>query len=93
MSEISSKPFYALASSLKESGASTHGHRLEETLNGTWTTSSELIAELGSVVLEIRRDCSTLTPNQKRLIKDCLRQVHCTWPGFGFLRGIWSRWF
>lgn len=49
---------------LKECGLAAHASRLEDTLNGTWTTSSELIAELGSVVLEIRRECSPLTSDQ-----------------------------
>jgi hypothetical protein len=93
MAETSSEPFRALASSLKASGYESHASRLEDTLNGTWTTSSELIGELGSAVLEIRRECSPLTPDQKRLVKDCLREVHRAWPGFGFLRGIWYRWF
>lgn len=92
MTHTTSEPFHALASSLKESGLTAHASRLEDTLNGTWTTSSELIGELGAVVLEIRRECSALTPDQKRLVKDCLRQVHRVWPGFGFLHGIWYRW-
>lgn len=85
MSEISSHPFHALASSLKEGDFATQANRIEEILNGTWTTSSELIAELGSAVIEIRRECSPLTPEQKRLVKECLRQVRLVWPGFGFL--------
>lgn len=93
MAETSSEPFRALASSLKECGFTTHASRLEDTLDGTWTTSSESIGELGSVVLDIRRECSPLTPEQKRLVKDCLRQVHGVWPGFGRLKGIWYRWF
>lgn len=92
MTEASSKPFYALASSLKEGDFAAHASRLEDVLNGTWTTSSELIAELGSAVLEIRRECSSLTPQQKRLIRDCLRQVRRVWPGFGILYGMWPRW-
>ncbi len=92
MAETSSQPFHALAASMKEGGFAAHASRLEDTLNGTWTTSSELIAELGAVVLQIRAECSPLTQEQKRLIKDCLRRVHRAWPGFGFLRGLWHRW-
>lgn len=87
MAETSSEPFRALAASLKASGFATHASRLEETLNGTWTTSSELIAELGNVVLDVRRECSPLTPDQKSLVKTCLRQVRRVWPGFGLLPG------
>lgn len=93
MAEARSAPFHALASSLREGGFATHAGRLEDVLNGTWTTSSELIAELGRVVLEIRQECSPLAPDQRRLIRECLRQVHRAWPGFGGLRGLWHRWF
>jgi hypothetical protein len=85
-------PFCALALTLKEGGFTAHARRLEDILNGTWTTSSELIAELGNAVLDIRRECSPLTQDQKRLVKDCLRQVRRVWPGFGLWRGISLRW-
>ena len=91
MSETSSEPFHALAASLKEGDFAAQASRLENVLNGTWTTSSELIAELGTAVLEIRRECSPLTPAQKQLVKECLRQVRRVWPGFGLLHGIWPR--
>lgn len=90
--ETSSEPFRLLAISLRESDFTTYASRLEDVLNGTWTTSSELIAELGSVVLEIRRDCSPLSSAQKRLIKDCLYQVRRVWPGFGLLQSVLPRW-
>ena len=84
MSEpVSSVPFHALASALKEGGFATHSHRLESILNGTWTTSSELVAELGQAVVAIRKECKPLNPAQKALIRDCLRQVRKVWPGFG----------
>ena len=88
----SSEPFHALAVSLKESEFVAYAHRLEDVLNGTWTTSSELLAELGSVVLEIRKECSPLTQDQRRLVRECLRQVRTAWPGFGLLRPFFSRW-
>lgn len=89
--QTSSQPFHALASSLKEGDFAAHASQLEDILNGTWTTSSELIAELGSLVLVIRKECSPLTSDQKRLVKECLREVRSVWPGFGFLHGIWPR--
>ena len=80
---ISSEPFYALASALQEGGFTTHSKRLESILNGTWTTSSELISELGQVVVAIRKECKPLNSKQKGLLKECLRQVRKVWPGFG----------
>jgi hypothetical protein len=74
-----------LASALKEGGFVAHSNHLETILNGTWTTSSELIAELGQAVVAVRRECTPLNQAQKALLKDCLRQVRKAWPGFGFL--------
>ena len=93
MPHASTEPFHALASSLKAHGFAAHARRLEDILGGTWTTSSELLGELGGAVLAIRRECAPLAPDQKRLVRDCLREVHRAWPGFGLLRGLWYRWF
>ena len=79
----SSEPFYALAAALKEIGFAAHGRRIESVLNGTWTTSSELIAELGQAVVVVRKECKPLSPAHKALLKECLRQVRLVWPGFG----------
>lgn len=81
---VSSEPFYILATSLRESGFAAHSSRLEDVLNGTWTTSSELIGELGLVVVVIRKECRPLSTSQKALIKQCLREVRKAWPGFGW---------
>jgi hypothetical protein len=80
---LSSEPFVDLAAALKAGGYTSHGTRLEEVLNGTWTTSSELITELGVVVIDIRKECRPLTSQQKALIKECMKQVRRAWPGFG----------
>jgi hypothetical protein len=80
---VSSEPFYALAAALRESGFTTHSGRLENILNGTWTTSSELIGELGVAVVAIRKECGPLSRSEKALLKECLRQVRKVWPGFG----------
>lgn len=85
---VSSEPFLKLASALRESGFAAHGSRLESILNGTWTTSSELIAELGQAVVAVRKECIPLSPVQKTLLKECLREVRKAWPGFGLLSWI-----
>jgi len=80
---VSSEPFHALAAALKLSGFTDHSTRLENVLGGTWTTSSELIGELGVVVIAIRKECRPLTSDQKALVKECMKQVRKAWPGFG----------
>lgn len=83
-SSVSSEPFYALAISLRESGFTAHSSRLEGILNGTWTTSSELIGELGLATVAIRKECRPLSTTQKALVKQCLKEVRKAWPGFGW---------
>jgi hypothetical protein len=80
---ISSEPFHTLAAALKEGGFAAHSARLQSVLDGLWTTSSEFLAELGVVVIAIRKECRPLTSNQKALVKECLKQVRKAWPGFG----------
>lgn len=80
---VSTAPFHALAVDLKASGFVTQGERLASVLNGVWTTSSELISELGVVVITIRTECRPLDARQKALVKACLREVRKAWPGFG----------
>lgn len=85
---VSSEPFHALAAALKVTGFTNYSIRLENVLNGTWTTSSELIGELGVVVIAIRNECRPLTSNQKALVKECMKQVRKAWPGFGLFSGL-----
>ncbi len=80
---VNSEPFRALAADLKTSGHTGYGARLENVLHGVRTTSSELIVELGVVVVDIRQECRPLTAHQRALIKECLKQVRRAWPGFG----------
>ena len=84
---VRSEPFHELAAALKAGGHAQYGSRLEDVLNGTWTTSTELIGELGLVVLAIRNECRPLNPEQKTLATQCIREVRKAWPGFG-----WSGW-
>ena len=74
--------------SLKEAGFASHATRLEKVLNGTWTTSTELIGELGALIWAIRNECKPLTSIQKKLLRQCLKEVRKAWPGFG-----WFSWF
>lgn len=80
---ISSEPFHALVAALKADGYPAHAARLDQVLNGAWTTSSELLNELGVTVIAIRKECRPLTVAQKVLLRDCMREVRKAWPGFG----------
>ncbi len=81
---VSTLPFEQLLSSLQESGKVAAGDALKDVLQGVWTTSSEMIGELGMVVLKIRREHKDLSAEQKKLLKSCLQEVRKVYPGFGF---------
>ena len=81
---VSSAPFHALVAALKEGGFRSHGDGLEEVLDGTWTTSSELIGEVGQYLLVIRKECRPLSPLQRKLLKQGFREVRKAWPGFAW---------
>lgn len=82
-SPVSSTPFHTLAASLAASGFTAQAAQLQGVLDGCWTSSSEMIGELGTAVLQIRRECRPLSAQQKALVQECLREVRKAWPGFG----------
>jgi hypothetical protein len=91
-SSVRSEPFRALAASLRQSGFIAHSARLEDVLDGTWTTSSELIGELGVATLAVRRECRPLKAEHKALVRQCLREVRKAFPGFGWFDWLpWRR--
>lgn len=89
---VSSEPFRALSASLAESGFAAQSAQLQGVLDGVWTTSTELIGELGVAVLLVRRECKPLSAPQKALVRQCLREVRKVWPGFGWFSWLpWRR--
>lgn len=81
---IQSEPFHRLAVELRDNGFVDHSERLQGVLDGVWTTSTEMLGELGTVVLAIRKECRPLPPRLKQRTQECLREVRKAWPGFGF---------
>lgn len=77
-------PFRALAVSLRESGHTAQSERILGILGSCWTTSSELYGELGLAVLAAQKECRPLSPEQKALARQCIRQVRKVWPTFGW---------
>lgn len=85
---VQTAPFYALAHALRVAGFEGQAQKLDDVLQGVWTTSSELIGELGAVVLLVRKECRPLNQAQRALLKACALEVRKAWPGFG-----WRYWW
>ncbi|KEF40923.1 MAG: hypothetical protein ER33_14335 [Cyanobium sp. CACIAM 14] len=79
------EPFESLVGSLRGSGRHEHAERLEQALGCPCTTSSELIDQLGAVVVATRLTCRPLTQEQKALIRRCLKEVRKAFPGYGWV--------
>ncbi|MDT8991930.1 hypothetical protein RQP54_13750 [Curvibacter sp. APW13] len=88
MQSASSEPFERLAHRLKAVGFPEQAAQLDAVLQGVWTTSSELLGELGRVLLLIRRECRPRDAETKALLKICANEVRKAWPGFG-----WCYWW
>ena len=72
-------PFDELIAKLRESGLGGHADVLSELKGQAWTTSSEMIAELGHAVLRLRKQ-PELPAEIARLIGRCMSEVRKVWP-------------
>lgn len=81
---VQTAPFHALAQVLRVAGFHGHAQQLDDVLQGVWTTSTELIGELGTVVLAVRKECRPLDRAQRALLKACALEVRKAWPGFAW---------
>ena len=72
-------PFDELIVKLRESGLDGHADALSELKGQAWTTSSEMIGELGRAVLRLRKQ-PELPAEVSKLIGRCMSEVRKVWP-------------
>ena len=72
-------PFDELIVKLRESGFVGHADALSELKGSAWTTSSEMIGELGRAVLRLRKQ-PKLPAEVSRLVGRCMSEVRKVWP-------------
>ena len=76
----------ALGGRLRGGELALYGERLHFLLHKvSWTTSSELLAELGGVLDAAARKAGPDTPSESRAdVQKCLAAIRSAWPGIRF---------
>jgi hypothetical protein len=76
--------FDRLIADLKTEGYQTEAQRLHSILHEVaWTTSSELIGELGLEIVAIQRTSGDYSVDLRRKLDDCMEAVKRVWPAMG----------
>ena len=76
--------FDELTHQLRAEGCEETAGKLHALLHETaWTTSSELLGELGLAILDFERSVSAVSPELKRRIETCMSLVRRAWPQIG----------
>jgi hypothetical protein len=73
-------PFIELIAGLRTHGRGGDADALESLKVVGWTSSAEMVGELGQAVLELEPE---LPAELKPLAARCLRAVHTVWPHIG----------
>ena len=77
--------FDELIQQLRAEGHGEAAERLDSVLHHTaWTTSSELLGELGLAILAFKRQRPATSGALRQHLKTCLRAVRRAWPGLKF---------
>lgn len=76
---VDTAPFEELIGKLREAGLSTAADSLSTLRGSAWTTSSELIGELGLAVLRLQRQPG-LPADLMQLTQRCMSEVRKVWP-------------
>ncbi len=72
--------FRRLIQGLRDEGFEEAAGRLDDLLNHTaWTTSSELIGELGLAIRDFERTRPAITSSLRAIIKECKSVVRSVW--------------
>jgi hypothetical protein len=76
--------FDRLIAGLKAEGYQAEAQRLHSILHEVaWTTSSELVGELGLEIVAIQRTSGAYSVNLSRRLDDCMEVVKRVWPAIG----------
>ncbi|MFB3923555.1 MAG: hypothetical protein ACE145_17670 [Terriglobia bacterium] len=73
---------------LRECGHETQAEELRKIVHGTaWSSSSEMLGEIGLCILRIQRDAGAKLPKEIQIgLERCLGAVRETWPAIKLSR-------
>ena len=77
---VDPQPFDDLIAALGAHGFSADAQSLAEITSIAWTTSSEMIGELGQAVLSVQRKLNAAPPDIEQALRRCMTEVRKVWP-------------
>jgi hypothetical protein len=77
---VSLVPFDELVTALRAHRLSAEAESVASLRSLAWTTSSEMIGELGLAVLVIERSHNTVPADIREALGDCMKEVRKVWP-------------
>jgi len=80
MNAVRLEPFDELIVQLRAHGFSTAAESIAGVRTSTWTSSSEMIGELGLAVLKIQSQAAAAPVELKQALRCCMKEVHKVWP-------------
>jgi len=78
--QIDDKPFQHLLILLEAQGAIEQANSLRSILHGTWSSSSEMVGEVGLSIISIRSQLPCTSAQVQVAFESCLVQVKKAWP-------------
>ncbi|MFZ2407786.1 MAG: hypothetical protein WAW41_21865 [Methylobacter sp.] len=81
MNAINTEPFDELISRLQAYGYSADAESISSLRTSAWTSSSEMIGELGIAILEIQSHCEPAPAELRQALARCMKEVRKVWPG------------
>lgn len=83
--------FDELAKALRAQGLNGAAERLEGLLGTAWTTSTEMLGELGAEILRIEKENKkVLSAESRRRLAECKKDVRRAWPTMGRTPLVWG---
>ncbi len=80
MSAVKLEPFDELIDHLRKHGFSVAAESISRLRDSAWTTSSEMMGELGIAVLKIQSQIAAAPEEVTRAVGACLNEVRKVWP-------------
>jgi len=77
---FSCRPFEELVSKLRKRGFDEGAEEIAILMSLAWTTSSEMIGELGRAVLRFQREHPGVSTDLRDALDRCMNEVRIFWP-------------
>ena len=80
MGAVHLEPFDELIGQLRAYGLSAAAESISSLMGSPWTSSSEMIGELGIAILIIQSENASVPKELRQVLSRCMREVKKVWP-------------